>query len=292
MREVRQHVQVVQAARAVHVRQLVHQAAQAAHLRQGHGEIGRRDHRRHLDEELDHVDHQHAPQAGMRGEYHVEQAHRQQRLPAVEPEQHGGDLARRQVHRGHDDAVEEEAQVDRAEAAHRAGGLAGIAQLVEFQVGEHAGAAPQARVEEHRGHARQRERPPLPVAGHALGAHEVGHQVGRVARERGGHHGEAGQPPRHGAAGGEKLRRALSRALPEEQRRREADGHARQRNDPIERVKLHRGTIKSLRHLAGACGPHLPASACRLARYHMDDRSDGASDQPDIHRHRRHGAGS
>ena len=74
------------------------------------------------------------------------------------------DLAGRQVDGGHDHAVEEQAQVDRAEAAHGAGRLARVAQLVELEVGQHAGAPPQARVEEDRRDAGERERPPLPVA--------------------------------------------------------------------------------------------------------------------------------
>jgi hypothetical protein len=59
---------------------------------------------------------------------------------------HGG-----QVHGGHDHAVEEEAEIDRAEAAHGAGGLAGVAHFIKFQVGQYAGAPPEARIEEHRG---------------------------------------------------------------------------------------------------------------------------------------------
>ena len=75
-------------------------------------------------------------------------------------------------------------EIDGAEAADDAGGLAGVAQLVELEIGEHAGAPPQARVEEDRGHAGEHEGPPLPVAGDALRADEVGDQVGRVAAEK------------------------------------------------------------------------------------------------------------
>ena len=42
----------------------------------------------------------------------------QQRLPALQAEQDAGDLAGGQVDRRHDHAVEEEPEVDRAEAAH------------------------------------------------------------------------------------------------------------------------------------------------------------------------------
>ena len=175
----------------------------------------------------------------MCGEHDVEQADREQRFPAAETEQHSGNLAGGQVHGGHDDAVEEQAEVEGAEAAHGAGGLAGVAELVEFQVGEDAGTAPQPRVEEHRRHAGEGKGPPLPIAGYSLGAHEVGHQVRRVARKGGGHHGKAGQPPRNRAAGGEEFRCALAGALADKQRGRETDGDRGKRNDPVDRVQLH-----------------------------------------------------
>ncbi len=237
--EIGQHVEVVQTARPAHVGELVDQAREAAHLRQRDGEIGGGDDGGHFDEELDHVDDQHSPQAGMGGEHDVQQADREQRLPAAETEQHGGDLAGGEIHRGHDDAVEEQAEVEGAEAAHGAGGLAGVAELVEFQVGEHAGTAPQPRVKEDRGHAGEGEGPPLPIAGNSLGAHEVGHQVGGVAREGGGHHGKACQPPRNRAAGGKEFGRAPAGALADKQRGRETDGDRGKRNDPVNRMKLH-----------------------------------------------------
>ncbi len=175
--EVGQDVQVVDAARPRRRRELLDQPAQPADLGQVHREVRRRDDGRHLDEELDHVDDQHAPQARVRREDHVQRADERQRLPALEPEQHAGDLARRQVHRGHDHAVEQQSQVDRPEPAHHAGGLARVPDLVELEIGHHARPAPQPRVEEDGGDARQHERPPDPVAGHAVAPDDVGHQV-------------------------------------------------------------------------------------------------------------------
>ena len=191
LREVRQQAQVVEPAGPLHRRHLRDQRMQPADLRRRHGEVGRRDHRRHLHEELDHVDDEHAPQPGERGERHVEHADQQQRLPAIEAEQDAGDLARRQVHRRHDQAVEEQAEVDGAEAAQRRRGAAGVAQLVELEVGQDAGPPPQPGVEEDRRHAGQHERPPHPVAGDAVAPHDVGDQVRRVGAEGRRHHRQA-----------------------------------------------------------------------------------------------------
>ena len=158
-------------------------------------------------------------------------------------EQDAGDLAGRQVHGGHDHAVEEQPQVDRAEAAHDARRLARVADLVELQVGHHARAPPQPRVEEHRRDAGQHERPPDPVAGHALAPDDVGHQVGRVAAEGGGDHREPGEPPGHRAARGEELGGALAGPLPEEQRGHEADGDRGDRDHPVQGLQLHGSNV-------------------------------------------------
>ena len=159
----------------------------------------------------------------------------------VEPEQNRRDLARGEVHRGHDHAVEEQAEVHRAEPADDAGGLARVADLVELEIGQHARPPPQPRVEEHGRDAGQHERPPHPVAGHAVAPHDVGDEVRRVAAEGRGHHRQAGQPPRHRAAGGEELRRVLAGAPAEEQRRREADDQGGGHDQPVEQLEPHRG---------------------------------------------------
>ena len=77
------------------------------------------------------------------------------------------DLGGGEVHRRHDDAVEEQAEVDGAEAAQDPGRLPGIADLVELEVREHARAAPEPGVEEHRHHPGEQEAPPEPVLGDA-----------------------------------------------------------------------------------------------------------------------------
>ena len=247
VREVRQDVQVAPPVRALHGGQLGVHGRQAADLRGLQREVGGGDHRRHLDEELDHVDDEHAPQAGVGGEGHVEQAHEQQRLPALEAEEDPRDLAGRQVDGGHDHAVEEEPQVDGAEPAHDARRLSRVADLVELEVGHDPRAPPQPRVEEDRRHPGQHERPPHPVPGDALAPHDVGHQVRGVAREGGGDHGEPGQPPGHRAARGEELRRALARPLPEEERGDEADRQRRGDDHPVESLDVHGAGLYSRR---------------------------------------------
>ena len=150
------------------------------------------------------------------------------RMPAI--------LHGRQIHGGHDHAVEEEAEVERAEAAHGRRRRARVAHLVELEIGQDARPAPQPRVEEHRRDAGQHERPPDPVAGDAVAPDDVGHQVRRVRAERRRHHREPGEPPRHGAARREELGRALAGAPAEEQRRAEADEERREDDDPVEEL--------------------------------------------------------
>ena len=224
-------------------RQLVDEPRQAADLRRLQREPRGRDDGGHLDEELDHVDDEHAPQARMRGEYHVEDAHAEERLPALEAEEDAGDLAGGQVDRRHDHAVEEKPQIHRAESAHDARRVARIADLVELEVGEHARPAPQPGVEEDRRHAREHERPPHPVAGDAVAPDDVGDEVGRVAAEGGGDHREPREPPRDGAARREELRSAAARPLGKEQRRDEADEQRDRNNHPVERGEDHGATL-------------------------------------------------
>ena len=204
-----------------------------------HREVGGGDHRRHHHHELDHVDDEHAPEAGVGGEDDVEHPDEHERLPAGQAEQHAGDLARRQVDGRHDHAVEEQTEVDGAEPAHHAGGGAGVADLVELEIGHHPGAAPQPGVEEHRRHAGQGERPPHPVAGDALAADDVGDEVRRVAGKRRRHHRQSGEPPRHRPPRDEELRGALAGPPAEEQRRHEADQQRGGDDDPVDQRQVH-----------------------------------------------------
>src|SRR6185295_9934435 len=132
---------------------------------------------RHLDEELNHVDDEHAPETRVRRKYDVQDPDPEQRLPALEPEQDAADLARGEVDRRHDHAVEEQPQVDGAKAADDAGSFARIPDFVELEIGQHAGAPPQPRIEKDRRDPGEDERPPDPVARHTVSANDVGNEV-------------------------------------------------------------------------------------------------------------------
>ena len=175
----------------------------------------------------------------MRGEHDVQAADHRQRLPALQTEEHGGDLDGGEVHRGHDDAVEQEAQVEGAKAAHDTGRGVRVADLVELQIRHHPRTSPELCVEEHGRHPGQHERPPDPVAGDARAADDVGDQVGGVAAEGRGDHREAAQPPGHRSTRGEELGGAPSRPPAEEERRDEADEERREDNDPVEELQPH-----------------------------------------------------
>ena len=178
---------------------------------------------------------------GVRRKDDVQDADERERLPSIEAEQNAGNLARRQIHRRHDHAVEEQAEIHRAEAAHDRRGFAGVADLVELEIGQDARPAPQARVEEDRRDAREHERPPHPVARDAVAPDDVRDQIRRVAAERRRHHRQTGEPPGHGAARREELRRALAGAPAEEQRGHETDQKRQRDDEPVEGARVTRG---------------------------------------------------
>ena len=239
-REIGEDVEVVHATRTGHVRELGDERFETSHLRRRHREVRGRNHRRHLDEELNHVDDEHAPEPGVCREHDVEDTHPHERLPALQPEQDAGDLDGRQVDGRHDHAVEQQAQINRAEAAQPPRRTPRVSNLVELEIGHDSRAPPEARVEKHRRDARQHERPPHPVARHAVAAHDVGDQVRRVAAERRGDHRQPCQPPRDRPPRDEEFGGALARALSVEQGRDEADGERREDDDPVDQLQLHR----------------------------------------------------
>ena len=98
---------------SVRGRQLGDQPVQPADGRLLEREVRHREGAGHRDAELDEVDDQHAPEPGDRGEADVEAGADQQRLPHRPAEHDVGDLGGGEVDRRHDEAVEEQAQVDR-----------------------------------------------------------------------------------------------------------------------------------------------------------------------------------
>ena len=200
---------------------------------------------------------QHAPQPGRGGKQDVDDAADEQRLPDRPAEQHVRDLGGRQIHRRHDDDVEEQPEVDRAEPAHPRRGRARVPHLVELEVGQHAEPPPQPGVEEHRRHAREEERPPDPVARDAALAHEVGDQIRRIGAERRRDHRHADQPPRRRATGREELRGARPGPPGQPHRRQERDDDRGDDDDPVEGRQLHPGLT---------CGRCRAAASCASAR--------------------------
>ena len=123
------------------------------------GEVRQQDDHRKLEHELDEVGPEHGPQAG---DGVVGKRKREADEDGGELRARGGEAKRErehldhgEVYPAHDDGVDRQRKIKRAEAAkERGGGLAGVAQLGEFDIGEHLRAAPQRREEENRQHAR------------------------------------------------------------------------------------------------------------------------------------------
>ena len=138
-----------------------------------------------------------------------------------------------------DDAVDRDAEIERAEAAQEGGGLARVADLGELDVGHHAGAAPEPRVEEDGQHAAGDHVPPEPVAGDAVARDHAGDDQRRVGGEGRRDHRRAGQPPRDVAAREEELGRAAARApgvvQPDRQVQREVAGD----DEPVDQGERH-----------------------------------------------------
>ena len=147
------------------------------------------------------------------------------------------------VHPAENDAIDGNAQVQRAESSQERRGLAGVADFGELDVGHDAGAPPQARVEEHRQHAAGDEAPPQPVAGDASHGDHAGDRQRRVRGERGRDHGGPGQPPGNVAAGEKKLVHAGARAGPVVQSDAEVEQEVQRDDGPVERCELHLGRI-------------------------------------------------
>ena len=227
----------------------------SADARLGHGIIGRRDRADHGQHEQKQIGDHHAPQPGGGGVNHGDQRGEHDRGVGVEAEQHARDLDRGERDRGHDHHVEEHAEIDGAEAAQEGGRRAGIAQLVEIDVGQRARPAPQLGVEEHGHHAGDEKGPPQPIHADAAGAHQIGHEIGRVGGKGGRHHRGAEQPPRQLAAGQEILLEAAARPLGEHQTDDERDRAVDRHHNPIDPLKLHGGSASRVRTARVCNGP-------------------------------------
>ncbi len=239
-----------------------------AHAAAGRDRVIRNgDHDAHLEHELEEVGPEHAPQAAERdveaGERDEEQhadgerravvaaPHRAEaRHEAADVVQHRRVGQRGADDRGHrlgdpaeDDAVHQQAEIDRAKAAEERRRLAGIADLGELHIGEQSGAPPQPREEEDRHHSREKEAPPQPVARNALRVNEAGDDQRRVGGEGGGDHRGARQPPVHVASGDKVVVNALAGAAAKPQAEDEGDGEIADDGRPVEEGEGHKWSI-------------------------------------------------
>ncbi len=212
----------------------------AAH--RAHREDRQHDHHAHLDDELEQVGDQHAPQSGERrdeGSDGDDAEDDEQRVEFGYSQHQHQELHHRQIDPAQHDAVDGNAEIERAKAAQEGRRSARIADLGELDVGHHPGAPPQPRVEEDREHPARHEAPPQPVARDAAPGHQAGHHQRRIGGEGGGHHRGARQPPRHVPAGEEELGDVLPGAglvvKPDGQIEHEVQAD----HGPIERSELH-----------------------------------------------------
>ena len=130
----------------------------------------------------------------------------------------------------HDDQIDRQGEIERAEAPQHRRRLAAVAQLGELEVGEHARPAPEPGEEEDREDPRDRAVPPEPVAGDAVLGDQAGHHQRRVGREGGGDHRRAGEPPGQRPAGDEVLVQRLA-GPPGVDQRDDRRGHEVERDD-------------------------------------------------------------
>jgi hypothetical protein len=103
---------------------------------------------------------------------------------------------------------------------------------------------PELGVDEHGHHARQQERPPNPIAGHTLLTDDIGDEIRRPGRERGGHHRHAQEPPRHAATGEKKICRAAPGTLRHRHAHGQRDRHETDDDCPVDRIYSHRSIIE------------------------------------------------
>ncbi len=130
------------------------------------------DHNAHLQDKLKQIGPQHAPQAAERnvdsGKWNQEEDAQSQRSPLVDAEDDGGDRCHGFCNPAKDHAIHEQTEVECAKSAEEGGGLSGVANFGEFDVGQKAGANPQPREKKNRHHARGQHAPPDPIARDAV----------------------------------------------------------------------------------------------------------------------------
>ena len=166
----------------------------------------------HDDDEEEEVGVDRAPEPAERGIDDGRDGRDQDDGPLVGAEERLADLDGGQHHQARRDHVEDDAEVDGPKSAQDRSGAAGVAQLVELDVALRARTHPQPRIDEHREHAREQERPPLPVLAQRRVADELREHVGGVGGSGRCAHGNADEPPGHRAPRKEEVLGVLARA--------------------------------------------------------------------------------
>ena len=138
-----------------------HKRRQPTHLGQA-DEVGRRGRRSdHRHRELHEIGEEHASETAHHGIRQCDARGRGHRDERREAEQHAADLDRGERDVGHDQHVEQYAEVGGPKPAEPGGGSARVAEFVELDVGPHAAPPPEAGEEEEGGHTFGKEKRPV-----------------------------------------------------------------------------------------------------------------------------------
>ena len=182
----------------------------------------------------------------------------EQRLVIADPEGRGDDGCHRLGHPAEDQAIHQQAEVERAKAAQKCRGFAGVADFRELHIGEQSGTSPETGKQKHRHHAGEQEAPPDPVAGHSLGIHQSGDDQRRIGGKCRGDHRGPGEPPGNVAPGDEVVVHAAPGARAEVKTKKERDGQIRDDRRPVEREKFmagqHTASARSETKFLTVCG--------------------------------------
>ena len=201
----------------------------------------------HFQHKLEKVRPQNAPQTAKR---HVQARERNQNQNA---DQLRGGFAQSQAD-GHDSghrfgdppenqAVHQQAEIQRAKPTQKCRGLPGIAHFRELHVSEKTRTPPQSREKKDGHHAGGQKAPPKPIAGNAISVDESGDHQRRVRGKRRRNHRGSRKPPRNVAPRNKIIFRALPRAASEIQAENQCDEQIARDGSPIGSGKCHRGSF-------------------------------------------------
>ena len=202
-----------------------------------------RDRAAHLEQVLEAVRRRDAP---VTGEHRVERGQKEaddEGGPLREAEHPSEHFRHPEVHPAHDDDVDKETEVRRAEAAQKRGGPSGVTELRQLDVGHHGRAPPELREEEDRQHPGREHRPPQPVPGDPVLGHHLGDGERRVGGEGGRDHRRSRDPPRHRARGEEVIEHGALRPAREEESDGEGHREIATQHQEVQTAELHRSTV-------------------------------------------------